>query len=71
MKKVLSIKGMSCNHCVNHVKSALEELDEVILADVNLADEKAVVEFKSEIEDKKLIELIDEEGYELVGIEKQ
>jgi Cu+-exporting ATPase len=71
MKKVLSIKGMSCNHCVNHVKSALEELDEVISADVNLADEKAVVEFKSEVEDKKLIDLIDEEGYELTNIKKQ
>lgn len=25
MKKKLLIEGMSCNHCVNHVKTALTE----------------------------------------------
>jgi Cu+-exporting ATPase len=71
MKKTLTIKGMSCNHCVNHVKSALEELSEVNSADVILAEEKAVVEFNKEMEDKVLIDLIEEEGYELTNIENQ
>ena len=27
MKKKILIEGMSCEHCVGHVKEALEELD--------------------------------------------
>ena len=68
MTKILKIKGMSCNHCVNHVKAALEDLAEVTSANVNLEQETATVEFTKEVEDKKLIELIDEEGYELTEI---
>ena len=26
MKKLISIEGMSCNHCTNHVTDALEEI---------------------------------------------
>lgn len=68
MKKLLKIEGMSCNHCVNHVKSSLEDLNEVISADVNLTDKSAVIELEKDIEDKKLSDLMDEEGYELVEV---
>ena len=36
MEKLLKIEGMSCNHCVNHVKEALEGLDGVKEASVSL-----------------------------------
>ena len=29
MKKKISIEGMSCSHCVNHVTNALSEIDGV------------------------------------------
>jgi len=32
MTKTLAITGMSCGHCVSHVKSALEDLEGVTLA---------------------------------------
>ncbi|MEG2018838.1 MAG: cation transporter, partial [Clostridium sp.] len=34
MKKKISIEGMSCGHCVNHVKEALSELPGVTSVDV-------------------------------------
>ena len=36
MKKTISIEGMSCNHCVAHVKEALEGLEGVTSVKVNL-----------------------------------
>ena len=42
---VLSVKGMHCASCVNHVEGALKKLGGVHDASVNLMTEKAVVEY--------------------------
>lgn len=44
MKKIVTIEGMSCGHCVMRVRKALEETPGVTTADVNLLDGKASVE---------------------------
>lgn len=44
MKKIVTIEGMSCGHCVMRVRKALEETPGVTAADVNLLDGKASVE---------------------------
>lgn len=44
MKKILSIEGMSCGHCVMRVKTALEAITGVTSAAVDLTTGKAVVE---------------------------
>ena len=44
MKTVLKIEGMSCAHCVQHVREALEAVRDVISADVSLDDKSAAVE---------------------------
>ena len=37
MEKKLLIEGMSCNHCVNHVKTALtEDIKGIDVKEVNL-----------------------------------
>ncbi len=44
-KVAIPVKGMSCAACVNKVQKALSSLDGVISASVNLATEKAAVEY--------------------------
>ncbi len=44
MKKILSIDGMSCGHCVMRVKTALEATAGVTNVAVDLSSGKAVVE---------------------------
>ena len=44
MKTVLQIQGMSCAHCVQHVKEALEAVAGVNSANVSLEGKSAEVE---------------------------
>lgn len=67
MKKKINIEGMSCGHCVAHVKEALEELSNVKVLEVNLNEKAALVD--TDIDDTILISAIDEAGYDLMSIE--
>ena len=67
MKKKILIEGMKCGHCVVHVKSALEGLTEVSSVEVNLEGKYALVE--TNLDDATLKSVIEEEGYDVVGIE--
>jgi len=44
VKKIVTIAGMSCGHCVMRVKKALEGVPGVSRADVDLLKGEAVVE---------------------------
>ena len=70
MKKRISIEGMNCNHCVNHVKVALSELNGVLNVEVNLAAKYAVIETKDEIKDEDIKSAIDDAGYEVTEIQE-
>lgn len=70
MRKKILIEGMSCGHCVNHVKEALGELNVVTSVDVNLDSKTAVFEGSVDITDEDIKAAIDEVGYEVVGIEE-
>ncbi len=63
-KITLSIEGMSCASCVNHVETALKKVNGVKTASVNLATEKATVTSDAGIEAKVLIEAVEKAGYE-------
>lgn len=69
MKKKILVDGMSCGHCVNHVKEALSELNGVTSVDVNLAAKTAVIEASADVKDEDIKFAIDDAGYEVVGIE--
>ncbi|MEQ8197677.1 MAG: copper ion binding protein [Clostridiaceae bacterium] len=69
MKKKILIEGMSCNHCVKHVREALSDLNGVTNVEVNLEDKYAILESGAEIEDKDIKAAIDDAGYEVAGIE--
>ncbi len=64
MKKTISVEGMMCQHCVAHVKEALEKIDGVLNADVDLDAKTAVVDLSSDIADDVLVNVVSAEGYE-------
>lgn len=66
MKKVLSIEGMSCEHCVAHVKKALEAIQGVENVVVSLEENSATVE--TDVDNEILKSAIEEEGYDVVDI---
>ncbi len=64
MKKTLKVEGMMCAHCVKHVKDALEKVEGVKSADVDLKKKRAVVELAAEVADEALVAAVAEAGYE-------
>jgi copper chaperone len=69
MKKKILVEGMSCGHCVKHVKEALSELNGVTNVEVDLASKSAVLEASVDVDDEKIRFAVDDAGYEVVGIE--
>lgn len=67
IKKVY-IEGMHCNHCKMTVEKALSGLDGVTDAKVDLEDKNAVIKFNRDIENSKIKEVIEEEGFEVKEI---
>ena len=59
----LNVEGMSCNHCVAAVKKALENVDGVKEADVNLEDKKAEVKLDKEVSEEVLVKAVEDAGY--------
>lgn len=68
MTKKILIEGMSCQHCVNHVKNALEELDGIKSAKVSLESKSAEIELNHDVDDETIKSAIDEVGYEVTSI---
>ena len=68
MKRKIQIEGMSCGHCVAHVKEALEEIKDVESVEVSLEEKCATIVGDASEDDIK--EAIDEAGYDVVSITK-
>ncbi|MFO7637533.1 MAG: heavy metal-associated domain-containing protein [Clostridia bacterium] len=68
MKKELSIEGMTCMHCVNHVTRALSGIKGVRNVRVSLEEKMATLELKKEVPDKVLSEAVEEAGYKVTRI---
>ena len=63
MEKILKVEGMSCMHCVAHVKEALEKLEGVKEADVKLEEKRAEVKLDKEVSDDDLVKAVEGAGY--------
>ncbi len=70
MKKKIMIKGMTCGHCSARVEKTLKEQEAVKSVRVDLKGENAVVELSADLSDETIKELIDDAGYDVIGIEK-
>ena len=69
MEKTIKVEGMMCQHCVAHVKKALEGAAAGCDVAVDLDAGKAVVSGKTLPEDAVLTAAVTEAGYKVVGIE--
>lgn len=68
MQKTLNITGMMCNHCVAHVKKALESVDGVSSVNVSLENNNATVTLAHPVDDATLAKAVTDEGYEVTSI---
>ena len=64
MTKTLNVTGMMCQHCVAHVKKALEGVEGVSSVDVNLEAGTATVEADDSVSDDALVAAVVDAGYE-------
>ena len=68
MEKTLHVEGMMCQRCVAHVKQALEEVDGVEEAVVDLDAGTAVAKLAREVPDEVLKAAVEAQDYEVTGI---
>ena len=66
MEKTMNIKGMSCPHCEKSVKDALEEIPQVVSANVDHKTGTAVVTLVSDVADDVLAKAVTEKGFEVI-----
>lgn len=71
MTQTYLVKGITCGGCVTNVKTALEAVPGVKLANVQKAAPQAVVETEFAIDDAVLQEAIAKKGkYELTAVQQ-
>lgn len=68
MTTIIKINGMSCGHCSMAVKKALGQIEGVEKVEVNLEEKTATISSTTSLDINILKEIIDDEGYEFVGI---
>ena len=69
MEKKLSVEGMMCQHCVAHVKKALEGVEGVEEAVVDLDSNSATAKLSADLADQVLVDAIVDAGYEAKVVE--
>lgn len=69
MEKKLSVEGMMCQHCVAHVKKALEGVEGVEEAVVDLDSNSATAKLSADVADQALVNAIVDAGYEAKVVE--
>lgn len=60
---VLSIEGMTCNHCVQSVQKALSQVPGVSKVQVQLTPGKAILSSEQELNIPEALKAVEEEGY--------
>ena len=69
MEKKLFVEGMMCQHCVAHVKKALEGIEGVEEAVVDLESNSATAKLSADVADQVLVDAIVDAGYEAKIVE--
>ena len=66
MNKILNVDGITCEHCVDTIKEAVEILDGVLRVDVDIKNKQVVVEFDEKMaKPEDLIDKIEEAGFKV------
>lgn len=66
--KTIIIKGMMCEKCEHHVRTALEAIPLVASASASHTDGIAVAELSGEVPDKQLKKAVENSGYKVISI---
>ena len=66
--KEVSIEGMSCNHCKMSVEKAVGSIEGVTNVEVSLENKNAIVKSNVELDEEKIKNAIEEEGFKVVDI---
>lgn len=61
----VNVKGMKCEHCVMHVKEALEEISNIKDVKVDLKSGNVSIKYENDLEISLVKEKIEEAGYSL------
>lgn len=69
MKKEVYIEGMMCKHCAASAQKALEGIDGIKAAKVDLKKKKATLKLEKEVENSAIEKAIADAGYTVTGIE--
>ncbi len=64
----LKIQGMSCSHCVTHVKNALDEVDGLEVEEVQIGNARVWFD-DDKVTQEAIAAKIDEAGYKLVSVQ--
>lgn len=70
MKRIVKIKGMGCQHCINRITEALSALDGVEVLEVSLENKSATVNANDSVTDEALMNAVNEEGFEAIEVIK-
>lgn len=67
MKEItLNVQGMSCNHCVQAVEGAVNELPGIERALVDLKENNVAIQYDEDtVNIKQITEAIEEQGYDV------
>lgn len=65
----ISVGGMTCASCVAHVEKAIAHVPDVIGVEVNLATERANIEFAGELDAEPIVEAVRGAGYQVPEID--
>lgn len=68
-KKVITIEGMTCEHCKNRVEKCINDIDGAA-AKVNLSKKEAVVSYEKHVDDETICAAIEKAGYTVLEIRK-
>ena len=66
--KAIKIKGMMCEKCEHHVKTALEAIPQVTSASASHTDGIATAILSGEVPDKQLKKAVENSGYKVISI---
>ncbi len=64
-QSAFSVKGMSCQDCVNSVTQAAEGVAGVRFININLADGRVVVTHTDDLDKNQLKAAIEDQGFEV------
>ncbi len=67
METVYTVKGMTCEHCVNSVSTEIGKIDGVTGVHVDLASGAVTVSSPAALDKAAIAAAVDEAGYELAG----